>query len=59
MDIICTVDRRFVTNESSVETYEVPLDVKVEVALGLLLCAMGTIAIYTTNLGSIDLMNYF
>lgn len=45
--------------EELVESYSVPLDVKVEVLAGLLLCVIGTIIIFTTGLDNIDLLHYF
>ena len=43
-------DRRFVSEEASIETYTVPLDVKVEVMFGLLLCVLGSIIANTHGL---------
>jgi len=54
-----TVDRRFITQDESVDTYIVPLDVKVEVLAGLLLCVIGTILAFTCQLDNIDLLHYF
>lgn len=42
-----------------VETYNVPLDVKVEVLAGLLLCTLGTILCFTIGLDNIDMLHYF
>ena len=42
-----------------IETYEVPLDVKVEVLMGLLMTIIGTIAVYTTDLVNTDGLAYF
>lgn len=43
-------DRRFVSEEASIETYTVPLDVKVEVMFGLLLSVLGSIIANTHGL---------
>ena len=52
--------RRFAQQEGSIDTYTVPLDVKVEVIFGLLLCVFGTISIYTFDcLENIDLLYYY
>ena len=51
--------RRYVTNEASIETYEVPVDVKVEVLIGLVLSVIGTLAVWTSEVGNIDLLNFF
>ena len=51
--------RRFITKDESVETYSVPLDVKVEVLVGLLLAVLGTIIAFTSDLDNIDLLHYF
>lgn len=36
--------------DDSIESFTVPMDVKVEVFVGLLLCVLGLTAIYTTDL---------
>ena len=52
--------RRFAQQEGFIDEYTVPLDVKVEVIIGLLLCVFGTISIYTFDcLENIDLLYYY
>lgn len=51
--------RRFVTQDELVETYSVPLDIKVEVLAGLFLCVVGTILCFTIGLDNIDMLHYF
>ena len=57
--LLCSADRRFVTQEASIETYSVPLDVKVEVMFGLLLCVLGSIIANTHGLQNIDYLWYW
>ena len=42
--------RRYQLQEEGVQDFQVPLDVKVEVLGGLLLCILGAMAMFTTNL---------
>ena len=51
--------RKHIALDDQVESYQVPLDVKVEVLAGLLLTIIGTIAIYTTELVNTDGLAYF
>ena len=51
--------RKFISQDESVESYSVPLDVKVEVLAGLLLAVVGTIIAFTSDLDNIDLLHYF
>ena len=47
------------TQDETVDTYNVPLDVKVEVVAGLLMCVLGAIASGTSQLENIDLLHYY
>jgi len=53
------LDRRFVTQEGTLETYQIPLDVKVEVILGLVLCVLGSIIANTHGLSNIDHLHFW
>ena len=48
--VLSAAVRRYSLQEEGNETFQVPLDVKVEVLAGLALCILGTMAIFTTNL---------
>ena len=51
--------RRHVLQDEAIESYSVPLDVKVEVIAGLALCVLGCIAIFTSDLMIISGLYYY
>ena len=53
------IDRKYVSQEVELETFTVPLDVQVEVLVGLALCIVGLLGIYTTNLLNIGGLHYY
>ena len=53
------LDRRHVVQEGLQEGFIVPLDIKVEVLIGLMLCVVGTIAVMTCEMHSIDALIYY
>merc|ERR1711957_210249 len=51
--------RRHALQDESIEEYHVPLDVKIEVIAGLLLCVLGALAIFTSDLMIISGLFYY
>ena len=51
--------RKYALQEQEMESFKVPLDVKVEVLIGLALCVIGLLSVFTTNLVIISGLHYY
>ena len=50
------IDRRFVSQGEGEVTYELPMDIKAEAAVGLALCILGAVMSFTSQMKNIDIL---